>query len=214
LAYAQHPYSINDEPETLKINEQKEEKKEEKKELEVPIKTRKRKKSGSINLKGVINLNDVTNIIKIGNNDIIKDKYRAPTVHVFALITAQRTWVFACKTSEECTMWHDRISFFLPNQWKINNDNVNVEELLRFHRVKTVGNAEEAQYEKKNKEQNDNNKHLKIKNNSDQTVMSKLFRKVSKVSESLGITEEYSTISGVQPKGTITDYQQMINENK
>merc|ERR1712154_511205 len=52
LAYAQHPYSTNDEPETLKINEQKEEKKE----LEVPIKTRKRKKSGSINLKGVINL--------------------------------------------------------------------------------------------------------------------------------------------------------------
>merc|ERR1711924_299338 len=93
--------------------------------------SKKRKKSSAV-LKGVISLSDVTNIIKIGNNEIIKDKYRAPTVHVFALITDKRTWVFATKTAEECQMWHDRIAFFLPNQWKTESKDVNVEELLRF----------------------------------------------------------------------------------
>jgi len=172
----------------------------------------KRKKSSV--LKGVIVLSDVTNIIKIGNNDIIKDKYRAPTVHVFALITDRRTWVFACKTAEECTMWYDRIAFFLPNQWKAESKDVNVEELLRFNRVKTIGHENDDN--KDEQPQNDNhlnvNKIKKKKEKNDDTVMSKLFRKVSGVAESLGITEQYSTISGVQPKGTITDYDHAINQ--
>ena len=220
LAYAQHPYSIDDEPQSLKVKEAKnlnadaadEANKESKEEengsnknnltLSVDKPTRKRKKSSV--LKGVIALSDVTNIIKIGNNDIIKDKYRAPTVHVFALITDKRTWVFACKTAEECTMWHDRIAFFLPNQWKTESKDVNVEELLRFNRVKTIGHEQDD-----NKEDSDNHLNVK-KKKDDNTVMSKLLRKVSGVAESLGITEQYSTISSVQPKGTITD--EFIND--
>merc|ERR1712129_571324 len=90
LAYAQHPYSIQDDPilsspksaEKIMSNAS-EEQKEEEKEVETKVKKSKV-------LKGVIALSDVTNIIKIGaNNKIIKDKYRAPTVHVFALITAK-----------------------------------------------------------------------------------------------------------------------------
>ncbi len=79
LAYAQHTYSQNND-----MSNENEDKK--------------------MGLKGVIQLNDVTNIIKIGNNDITKNKYRAPTVYVFALITEKMTWVFSCKTAEECNM--------------------------------------------------------------------------------------------------------------
>eukprot|EP00483_Globobulimina_turgida_P012122 UN12144 len=104
-------------------------------------------------------------------------------------------------------MWHDRISFFLPNQWRQQNENVNVEELLRFNRVKTIANENDLVMD---------NLHLnvgkKVKaGKADDTVMSKIFRKVSGVAETLGITEQYSTISGVQPKGTITDYNDAVN---
>merc|ERR1712039_491239 len=190
-------------------------KKEEENTLSVAVdKSNKKRKKSSV-LKGVIALSDVTNIIKIGNNEIIKEKYRAPTVHVFALITDKRTWIFATKSAEECTMWYDRIAFFLPNQWKAESKDVNVEELLRFNRVKTIGHEADDRKDEQGQAQGaDNylNVKKKKKEKNDDTVMSKLFRKVSGVAESLGITEQYSTISGVQPKGTITNYDHAINQ--
>ncbi len=91
-----------------------------------------------------------------------------------------------------------------------------MEELLRFNRVKTIANENDARNGGNENESNNNN-HLNVKGNkknnknNDDTVMSKIFRKVSTVAETLGITEQYSTISGVQPKGTITDYDDAIN---
>jgi len=216
LSYAVHPYSAGSSVEESVASPKSPEmgndtENEEKVPSEVPSlasrsSSKKSKKDKSV--KGVIALKDVTNIIKIGNNELIKEKYRAPTVHVFALITEKRTWVFSCKTAEECAMWYDRISFFLPNQWKAQSEaEVDVEELLRFNRVKTMadggggGDAEEK----------DGNS-LKVKKGGDEdTVMSKILRKVSNAGERLGIIEQYSTISGVQPKGMITDYDDGVN---
>eukprot|EP00486_Rosalina_sp_Unknown_P015114 CAMPEP_0201579064 /NCGR_PEP_ID=MMETSP0190_2-20130828/26330_1 /ASSEMBLY_ACC=CAM_ASM_000263 /TAXON_ID=37353 /ORGANISM="Rosalina sp." /LENGTH=301 /DNA_ID=CAMNT_0048012979 /DNA_START=1 /DNA_END=906 /DNA_ORIENTATION=+ len=220
LAYAQHPYSLSDLGDNTntrasiipqsKSNELEDTDNEQPAKVSTPT-AGKKKKAKSV-VKGVIQLNDVTNIIRIGDSDIIKDKYRSPTVHVFALITEKRTWVFACKTAEECQMWYDRIAFFLPDQWKNDNKNVNVEELLRFNRVKTMvaGDGNDSDDEKDNHLNVNGNYKKKRKKSGDDTVMSKVFRKISNVSQSLGFTEEYSTISGVQPKGTITDYNDAI----
>jgi len=230
LAYAQHPYSASDlmddleavhspvSPPELQLNDDMKENADSAMaaaselspvSVQSPLSVqksngssgskRKGKKRSNV-LKGEIELNEVTNIIKIGNNDIIKNKYRAPTVHVFALITEARTWVFACKTAEECSMWFDRIRFFLPDQWRNENANVDMAELLRADRVKTMVGDQE-----------DHKKGKGAKKSDDDTVMSKLLRKVSSAGEKLGIIEQYSTISGVQPKGTITDYNDAVS---
>ena len=99
-------------------------------------------------------------------------------------------------------MWYDRIRFFIPNQWMNDNADVNVEELLRMDRVKTMVSDEHGKVGKK---------RGKKTNGTEDTVMSKLLRKVSNAGEKLGIIEQYSTISGVQPKGTITDYKDAVN---
>eukprot|EP01084_Bolivina_argentea_P112935 201382_1 len=202
LAYAQHPHGTSDGPEVTAdpVNDDGTE--------QVSADGKLKVGKNSV-LKGVIELNEVNNIIKIGDNDIIKKEYKAPTVHVFALITEKRTWVFATKTAEECTMWHDRISFFLPNQWKMNNENVNIEELLRLNRVKTIVNdLDTDDSEDESKDQHLAVKKRKKKKKGDDGMMSKLFRKVSNVAETLGITEQYSTISEVQPRGTMQDYEE------
>jgi len=212
LAYAAHPYAKEKEgneenvssPKSVEVDEEDEEKMK-----SVPTATLKRGNSNSKGkmkekslVKGVIVLSDVKNILRIGNNALIKEKYRAPTVHVFALITDKRTWVFSCKTSEECAMWYDRISFFLPNQWKAQSESekVDVEELLRFNRIKTMADGGGG-----------GDDTLKVSGGDEDTVMSKILRKVSNAGERLGIIEQYSTISGVQPKGTITDYDDGVN---
>eukprot|EP01083_Nonionella_stella_P182150 654542_1 len=158
--------------------------------------------------KGVVQLNDVTNIIKVGDNDMIKQQYKAPTVHVFALITEKRTWVFATKTAEECARWHDRISFFIPDQWK-KLSNVNVDELLKMNRIKTLRHLDDlGDDDEDSKETHLTIARRKKKKKGDDGMMSKLFRKVSNVAETLGITEQYSTISEVQPRGTMQDYEE------
>ena len=230
LAYAQHPYSLSDlentpttrssiipksSPADLEDTDNEQQQQPTKAQPSVNGTKKKVKKSNIV--KGVIQLNDVTNIIRIGDNDVIKNKYRSPTVHVFALITEKRTWVFACKTAEECQMWYDRIAFFLPDQWKNDNKGVNLDELLRFNRVKTMAGDLNNDDEEDQKGGGGGDNHLSVNNggkrkkSGDDTVMSKVFRKISNVSQSLGFTEEYSTISGVQPKGTITDYNDAMD---
>merc|ERR1712129_26957 len=100
-------------------------------------------------------------------------------------------------------MWFDRISFFLPNQWKAQSESVNVEEVLRMSRVKTMADDEKGDQLRVNGGQG--------QGDDGDTVMSKILRKVSNAGERLGIIEQYSTISGVQPKGTITDYDDGVN---
>eukprot|EP00485_Elphidium_margaritaceum_P008718 CAMPEP_0202706338 /NCGR_PEP_ID=MMETSP1385-20130828/18769_1 /ASSEMBLY_ACC=CAM_ASM_000861 /TAXON_ID=933848 /ORGANISM="Elphidium margaritaceum" /LENGTH=750 /DNA_ID=CAMNT_0049364783 /DNA_START=123 /DNA_END=2375 /DNA_ORIENTATION=- len=208
LAYAQHPYSLADlEPDSNGSNSNKQ--------AVIPTNDSEAKKKKSNIVKGVILLSDVTNIIRVGDAAIIKEKYRAPTVHVFALITAKRTWVFACKTAEECSMWCDRIAFFLPDSWKNDAPSVDLEEMLRLNRVKTIVNEHDAQGQ--DSEDDEKKEHLQVNDHQrksrkkgNDTVMTKILRKVSNVAESLGISAEYSTISAVQPKGTI-DYNDAMS---
>lgn len=162
-------------------------------------------------LKGSILLSDVNLIVKIKDSELIRHKYRSPTVHVFAMITNKRTWVFACKTDEECSLWYERIKFFIPNQWKQNAHDLNLEELLKYHRMESVANlnqffSENDDGNKNESKIDDRRQKLNVNQQNKNQVFSKILRKISHLSESIGIIEPYSSISSVQPRGTITTY--------
>jgi len=195
------------------------------------------------------------NIEKISDQQLIQHKYRAPTSHVFSLITNQRKWIFACKSSAECDIWINRILYFVSwkyqkeikkhlqnfndnnnnndnediattnnnNNTDIINDGINYDnnnngnnnnnfhdgndikniehetnrKIIKYHHSLSVSNINDTN----NNKTHQNSKHRKTHSESSNIgFIPTIMRKISDVSEWIGITEQYSVITSTQQK--------------
>jgi len=98
------------------------------------------------------------NIEKISDQQLIQHKYRSPTSHVFSLITNRRKWIFACKSSEECDIWINRILYFI--HWK---DQIRIKENLKNFNNNFQNTNDIITKSNDNNNRNNNNNNLNEK---------------------------------------------------